>query len=100
MQLRLLFRALIPRMERHSSWRNFATLLDEAITRLAWIVCGGALTAEMVVRYVIPSPIGEKLFIRGEILKDSRRLVEAKVLITDGSGRIIAHSTGKAVKTS
>ena len=41
-----------------------ATLLDEAITRLAWVVCGGALTAEMTVRYLAPAKVGEKLCVR------------------------------------
>src|SRR5512137_2801974 len=46
-----------------------ATLLDEAMTRLAWIVCGGALTAEMTVRFVKPAIVGEKLYIHGEIVR-------------------------------
>ena len=75
-----------------------ATLLDEAMTRLTWIVCGGALTAEMTVRYVHAAPIGETLFIRGEIVKDSRKLVEMKASLSDSSGKVIAYSTGKAIK--
>jgi len=75
-----------------------ATLLDEAMTRLAWIVCGGALTAEMTVRYVAPAPIGETFQVRGEIVQESRKLVEMKALIHDASGTLIAHSTGKAIK--
>ncbi len=75
-----------------------ATLLDEAMTRLAWVVCRGALTAEMTVRYVIPARIGETLFIRGEILAESRKIVEMKASLCDKSGNIIAHSTGKAIK--
>jgi uncharacterized protein (TIGR00369 family) len=92
--------------QKYQGWKGIvhggiiATLLDEAMTRLAWIVCGGALTAEMVVRYVAPAPIGEKLLIRGEIIKESRKLIEAKAIVTDVSGRIIAHSTGKAMKIS
>ena len=92
--------------QKYQSWKGIvhggiiATLLDEAMTRLAWIACGGALTAEMVVRYVAPAPIGEKLFILGEIIKESRKLVETKAVVTDVSGKIIAHSTGKAMKLS
>ena len=75
-----------------------ATLLDEAMTRLAWIVCGGALTAEITIRYVAPARIGEPLFIRGEIVKDSRRIVEMKSSLCDSSGKLVAHATGKAMK--
>ncbi len=75
-----------------------ATLLDEAMTRLASIVCGGALTAEMTVRFVSPARIGETLLIRGEIVNESRKIVEMKASLCDRSGKIIAHATGKAIK--
>lgn len=75
-----------------------ATLLDEAMTRLAWVVCGGALTAEMIVRYVLPARIGEKLWIRGEIVNESRKLVEMKASLSNAEGKVVAHSTGKAIK--
>ncbi len=75
-----------------------ATLLDEAMTRLAGIVCGSAVTAEMTVRYVGPAPIGEKLLIRGEIVSRSKKIVEMKASLCNTSGKIIAHSTGKAIQ--
>ncbi len=77
-----------------------ATLLDEAMARLASVVCGDALTAEMTVRYVQPAAIGELLYVRGEIVKESRRLVEMKASIhrENAAGAIVAHAAGKAVK--
>jgi uncharacterized protein (TIGR00369 family) len=77
-----------------------ATLLDEAMARLASIVCGDALTAEMTVRYVAPAHVGELLYVKGEIIKESRRLVEMKATIhrKDELGAVVAHATGKAVK--
>jgi uncharacterized protein (TIGR00369 family) len=77
-----------------------ATLLDEAMARLSSIVCGDALTAEMTVRYVAPAHIGELLYVKGEIIKESRRLVEMKATIhrKDLSGEVVAHATGKALK--
>src|SRR3989344_3431639 len=73
-----------------------ATLLDEAMTRLAWIVCGGALTAEMTVRYLAPAKIGEKLYILGEIVNENRKIVELRAFVYKDrfDGPIIAHSTG------
>lgn len=91
-------------VSKYQGWKGIAhggivaTLLDEAMARLSWIVCGAALTAEMTVRYVAPALIGEKLYIRGEIVKDSRRMTEMKASIRDSSGKLIAHSTGKAIK--
>jgi|SRR5579872_1640728 len=90
--------------QKYQGWKDIlhggiiATLLDEAMTRLASIVCGGALTAEITVRYLSPAPIGETLYIHGEIVKESRKLVEMKASITNASGKIIARSTGKAIK--
>lgn len=77
-----------------------ATLLDEAMTRLAWIARGGALTAEMTVRYLKPAPIGKKIYIRGEITGENRKIVEMRaVLSSDPEGReVIARSEGKALK--
>ena len=76
-----------------------ATLLDEAMTRLAAEVCGNALTAEMTIRYVAPARIGETLFIRGEIEDPSRKIINMKASVCDVEGKIIAHSTGKAIKS-
>lgn len=76
-----------------------ATLLDEAMTRLAWVACGGALTAEITVRYLKPAAIGEKLLITGEIVEENRKLILMKAAIhVFGSNKLIARSTGKAVK--
>lgn len=74
-----------------------ATLLDEAMTRLAWIACGGALTAEMTIRFVAPAEIGKLLDIQGEITNERRKIVEMKASIYS-AGKLIAHATGKAIK--
>jgi uncharacterized protein (TIGR00369 family) len=92
--------------QKYQGWKGIlhggiiSTLLDEAMTRLAGIVCGGALTAEMVVRFVKPARIGEVLFVQGEIVSQSRKIVEMKASIraVDAAGMLIAHSTGKAIK--
>lgn len=77
-----------------------ATLLDEAMARLAGVLYQGALTAEMTVRYVAPAKVGESLYIKGEVIKESRRIIEMKAFIYKGSptGLLIAHSTGKIVR--
>ncbi|MBI3236681.1 MAG: hypothetical protein HYZ48_03135, partial [Chlamydiales bacterium] len=55
------------------------------------------LTAEMTVRFIAPAGIGKPLDIRGEIIKEQRKLVEMKASI-HSSGILIAHATGKAIK--
>jgi uncharacterized protein (TIGR00369 family) len=88
--------------QKYQGWKGFmhggiiATLLDEAMTRLASVLYGGAVTAEMTVRFIAPAKIGELLVIRGEIVSQSRRLVEMKAEIT-ASDVLIARSTGKAI---
>jgi len=70
------------------------------MTRLAAISCGGAVTAEMTVRYVRPARIGEKLFIRGELVRRLRKLAEMKASLADAEGSLIAHATVKAIISS
>lgn len=99
------FAEFVPKKE-YQGWKNIvhggilATLLDEAMTRLAWIVCGGAMTAEMSVRFVRPAIVGEKIYIFGEIVSENRKLVHMKASLFKEKphGILIASSTGKAIK--
>ncbi len=77
-----------------------ATLLDEAMTRLAGILSGGAVTAEMTVRYVAPASIGEPLSVKGEVVKETKRMMEMRASIHNKEGKLIASATGKAIKIS
>ena len=94
--------------QKYQGWKGIlhggilTTLLDEAMTRLAVILYGGALTAEMTVRYVAPARIGEVFYVRGEVVKESSRLVEMKAFIheRDASGILVAHATGKVMRRS
>lgn len=91
----------------HQGWKGIvhggilATLLDEAMTRLAWVARGGALTAEMKVRYLQPVKVGDPIQIRGEITGENRKIVflKAALFINGPSGIIeVARSEGKAIK--
>ena len=98
--------ALFTPQRKFQGWRGIvhggiiATLLDEAMTRLAWIACGAAMTAEMTVRFLRPAKIDEKIFVYGEIVKENRKLVEMRALLTKdrSDGPLIARATGKSVK--
>jgi uncharacterized protein (TIGR00369 family) len=100
-----MYTEMIP-SDKYQGWKGIvhggilATLLDEAMTRLASILHGGALTAEITVRYIKPAQIGQKLYIRGEIVKESRKLIEMKasIQLDNASGTLIASSTGKSIK--
>jgi uncharacterized protein (TIGR00369 family) len=88
----------------HQGWQGIvhggilATILDEAMTRLAWQIHGGSVTAEITVRYFNSARIGEKLAVRGEIGAANKRLIPAKAEIRNGGGRLIATATGKILK--
>lgn len=75
-----------------------ATVLDEAMTRLAWQRFGGAVTAEMTVRYLRPARVGDTFTVRGEVADVSGRLIPAKAEIRDSAGNVVAEATGKAIK--
>ncbi len=89
--------------KKYQGWKGIlhggiiATLLDEAMTRLACATCGGAVTAEMTVRFVKPAAIGSLLLIRGEIVDKKRNLVMMKASIHCGE-TLIAYSSGTAIK--
>ncbi len=88
----------------HQGWKDvvhggiLATVLDEAMTRLAWQKFGGAVTAEMTVRYLKPARIGDRLSVRGEVDDIRGRLIPARAAIRDSAGDIVAEATGKAIK--
>jgi acyl-coenzyme A thioesterase PaaI-like protein len=92
--------------KKYQGWKDIAhggliaTLLDEAMTRLAWVARGGALTAEMTVRFLKPAPIGRTIHILGEITGENRKLVRMKArLSSDPEGLdVIATSEGTALK--
>lgn len=88
----------------HQGWRGIvhggllATILDEAMTRLAWKIYGSAVTAEINVRYHQIARTGEKLLITGELEESKNRLIPTKAEIRNSEGRLIASATGKAMK--
>ena len=88
----------------HQGWQGMvhggilAAILDESMTRLAWETYGGAVTAEMTVRYISPARIGEKLLIKGEVDNMKGRLIPTRAEIRNTQGHIVASATGKALK--
>ena len=75
-----------------------ATLLDEAMVRLAFDLGLYAVTAWMEVRYLAPLVIGEKVHVSAIILKEGRKLVEAAAEVNNSSGVCIAKANGKLIR--
>ena len=75
------------------------SLLDEVM----WKTINGrtgavTMTAKLDVRFKKPADIGEQLIIQGEILtekaKSKQKFFEAKGIITDSDGKVLAEATG------
>jgi uncharacterized protein (TIGR00369 family) len=92
--------------KKYQGWKGIvhggvlATLLDEAMARLAGVLWQGAVTAEMTVRYLVPAVVGEKLIIKGEVVKESKRLVEMRASLCKEGGEEVAKATAKVIKVS
>jgi len=72
-----------------------AALLDEALGRVIIGRGGWLMTARMEIRYKQIVPLGQPLTAAGEIVRETRRLVEARgeLRLADGSVAITATAT-------
>ena len=76
-----------------------ATLLDEAMVKLAFELGIPAVTASMEVRYLVPLMTGDKVSITATITSDKKRLLEASAEVsTLSEGKVIAKATGKMIR--
>jgi len=75
-----------------------STLLDEAMVKLAIAMDMPAVTAYMEIRLKKPLNVGEKIIVEAEILKNTRKMLEAyaKAVIKDNV--VIADAKGKLIK--
>jgi uncharacterized protein (TIGR00369 family) len=87
----------------HQGWMGIthggilATLVDEAMGRLAWTSGHRAVTAEMSLRYKRPAQTGERLMIVGSIASVEGKLVFCKAEIRKPDGTVIVEATAKMV---
>lgn len=75
-----------------------ATLLDEAVAKLAFEVGLAAVTGEMKIRYLKPAGVGERLTIRGRLTREKGRIIFGESEITDGDGEVVAKAEVKLVR--
>jgi uncharacterized protein (TIGR00369 family) len=93
----------IPKKE-HQGYLNIVhggiitTLLDEAMVKLAIALNMPAVTAHMDVRLRKALNVGEMLTVEAEVLRDSKKIIEAySRAVTDGNV-LIADAKGKLIK--
>ncbi len=75
-----------------------STILDEAMTKLAYSLGMNAVTGKLTVRFKKPLLIGEKVVVTGRILKESGRTVEAVADAVKEDGTVVAEAEGLLVK--
>ncbi len=87
----------------HEGWQGIvhggiiASLLDEAMVKLAAHLGIAAVSAEMTVKFKAPAAPGQDLVILGRIVETRNRLVLAESAISRGDV-VIAEATGKLLK--
>jgi uncharacterized protein (TIGR00369 family) len=87
--------------EHHQGWPGVlhggivSALLDETIGRVAFLHDRWVQTAKLTVRFLRPAPLGQLLRAEGELVRDSRRLLEMRgELRVAATGERVAEATG------
>ncbi len=75
-----------------------STVLDEAMTKLAYSLGMNAVTGKLTVRFKKPLLVGEKVKVTGRVLKESGRTVEAVADAVKEDGTVVAVAEGLLVK--
>lgn len=75
-----------------------ATLLDEAMAKLAWAEGYSAVTAELSVRLKLPALTGEELTIAGRILSEDRRTLSCSAEAKNSEGKVVAEARARLMK--
>jgi uncharacterized protein (TIGR00369 family) len=87
----------------HEGWEGIvhggivSALLDEAMVKLAAHLGIRAVSAELTVTFKAPAASGKELLVRGRIIKEAKRLIEAEAAVEQGQV-IVAEAKGKLLK--
>ena len=93
----------IPRKE-HQGYMNIvhggiiATLLDEAMVKLAIEMGMPAVTAQIDIRLKKALRVGEKIIVTSEILKNTKKILTAYAQAVTDDNVVIADAGGKLIK--
>ena len=71
-----------------------STVLDEAMTKLAFQLGMDAVTGRLTVRFKRPLMVGEKVIVTGRITKESGRAIEAEARAVKEDGTAVAEAEG------
>ena len=71
-----------------------STVLDEAMTKLAFSLGIDAVTAKLTVRFKRPLMVGERVTVTGRLVKESGRVIEAESSAVKDDGTVVAEGAG------
>lgn len=75
-----------------------STVLDEAMTKLAFQLGLDAVTGKLTVRFKSPLMVGERIVATGRIVKETARAVEAAAVAVKDDGTVVAEAEGLLVR--
>jgi uncharacterized protein (TIGR00369 family) len=75
-----------------------ATILDEAMGRLLFDLGILSLTVSLDVRFLHPVKVGEEVFIKGEILNQTRKIINTQSEMKLKNGQLVAQAKAKFLK--
>jgi uncharacterized protein (TIGR00369 family) len=87
----------------HEGWEGIvhggiiSALLDEAMVKLAAHLGIKAVSAEITVKFKAPASSGTELIVRGSIVKEANRLIEAEATVEQDQ-KVVAEAKGKLLK--
>jgi acyl-coenzyme A thioesterase PaaI-like protein len=91
--------------KRHQGYQDLlhgglmSLVLDEAMVNAVWLAGTPAVSAEFTVRLKHPVKVGEPLRVRAWIVGSQKRLVTTRAEARDSSGRVVAESEAKCLRT-
>jgi uncharacterized protein (TIGR00369 family) len=77
-----------------------ATILDEVMVNLPYQLGRKAITARMTVNLNRPAKVGEELVFRAQLVRETRRTIDAHATATTADGRVVADAMGTLMKIS
>lgn len=90
--------------EYFSGWQEIthggflAMILDETMAHACLSTGRMGMTAEMQIRFLKPTTVGQTVWVRGELVEARARVVEARATVSDAAGQELARATGRFIK--
>jgi len=75
-----------------------STVLDEAMTKLAFSLGLDAVTGKLTVRFRNPLMVGERIVVSGELVKEGGKSIEARAEAVKDDGTVVASAEGLLIK--